>query len=171
MLTPTELAERLEQSATEIEYAAGTSGINRSLRDINEIAASLRACDLASEVKRLEAENETYRTKYVTRFAYETVSRHRDEYAAQLTASNAQITELEEKLSATPHSGNCKSRYVIDDTPWGTFVNPICRSINGCGHCEKCQWKQTRTSPAKHYPCDCWKSNIDVTIPAQEGEK
>lgn len=75
---------------------------------------------------------------------------------AQLrVASEAEKDRMRQALEYAPHSTTCKSRAVINDEPG--FDDPVCRSINGCGHCERCEYRKTRP-PLRHFPCNCWKS-------------
>ena len=75
--------------------------------------------------------------------------------------------ERKQGILSAPHDARCKSRSVIDDTPWDTFTRPVCRSINGCGHCEKCEWRKTRPDSV-HFPCDCWKSHLSDLMESHE---
>ncbi len=111
---------------------------------LHQQQSDLRISNQREEVKKLTSDRDTAinRTHLNVKM--------REEAIAERDALRAAI-------EAAPHDVRCKSRAVIDDTPWDSFTHPVCRSINGCGHCEKCEWKKDRPQ-FRHFPCNCWKS-------------
>lgn len=79
---------------------------------------------------------------------------------AEVFTTNTQLTAAKERIGAAPHTPECESRLLVTTPiPWDEFKRAVCRSMAGCGHCEKCLWLQAnREQERKSLPCNCWKS-------------
>lgn len=121
--------------------------------EAKHLAASDMTCT-AAIIEELLAENAELRLQIAE--AKDTC----EEYC-QLATNLAQAgIELSQKLASAPHSSDCESRLLpAPAMPWSSFQGPVCRSMNGCGSCEKCKWlalPRTRIP----LPCNCWKSAV-----------
>ncbi len=76
------------------------------------------------------------------------------EQRERIASLESRLTKAREATERRPHPKSCASFAAIDrEIPWHTFDAAICKSMSGCGSCEKCEW--LRTHPAKPGECNC----------------
>lgn len=84
---------------------------------------------------------------------------------SQLAARDRTLGDVRREVEREGHAHLCPSTIAkLKTPPWHEFKGAVCRSITGCGHCEKCVWYESNPE-RKVGECNCFRSRLLALLP------